>query len=402
MPASLSRVELIALVAAMFASIAFSLDSMLPALPEMGRDLSPQDTNRAGLVLTIFVLGLGFGTFVTGPLSDAFGRKPVILGGAMLFILAAGLARVGGSLEVILAARLVQGLAAAAPRVVALAVLRDCFSGRIMAQVMSFVMLIFTIVPAIAPLLGSFVIAWLGWRGIFVSFMVFMALIALWVIFRLPETLAPEDRRPMRVTLLAGALREMVTHPTVRLSILVQALSMGVLFSMLTLVQPVYDHVFDRADVFPYWFAVVAIVAGSASLINAALVVRVGMRRMVSAAYLGQIAACLAVLWLAQSDLPGPVLFAVFVAWQTSVFFMAGLTMGNLNAIAMEPMGHIAGMAASIIGGIATVLAAGLATAVGLSFDGTLVPLALGILSMSVLAFLLMLGMARAEARLAA
>ncbi|WP_428925248.1 multidrug effflux MFS transporter [Marinibacterium sp. SX1] len=395
----ISRTELIALVAAMFACVAFSIDSMLPALPEMAAELSPDDANAVGMVLTIFVLGLGTGTFVTGPLSDAFGRKPVIIIGALLFIGASALAWRAPSLELVLLARFLQGLAAAAPRIVALAVLRDVFAGRAMAQVMSFVMMVFMIVPALAPLLGSFIINALGWHGIFLAFMIFMGLIAIWVSIRLPETLPVENRRPVRLPVLWSAMREMLAHPTVRLSILVQALSMGILFSMITLIQPIYDQVFDRADSFPYWFGGVAVVSGSASLVNAALVVRLGMRRMVTWTYLGQMIVSATVLVLFHLDLAAGPTFAVFVAWQVTVFFMAGLTMGNLNAIAMEPMGHIAGLAASIIGGIATVLAAPIATAVGLAFDGTARPLALGILVLSIGGFVLMRAMARTETR---
>ena len=396
------RIELIALVAAMFACVAFSVDSMLPALPQMSAALSPEDPNAIGMVLTVFVLGLGLGTFVTGPLSDAFGRKPVILVGAALFIAAAALAWQAPSLHLLLLARFLQGLAAAAPRIVALAVLRDVFAGRAMAQVMSFVMMVFMIVPALAPLMGSFIIAALGWPGIFVAFMIFMGAIAVWVSVRLPETLAVEDRRPMRLPALWAAVREMMLHPTVRLSILVQALSMGILFSMITLIQPIYDQVFHRAEAFPYWFGGVAVVSGTASLVNAALVVKLGMRRMVTWTYLGQVVISAVVLMLFGVGLDESATFAVFVGWQVTVFFMGGLTMGNLNAIAMDPMGHIAGMAASIIGGIATVLAAPIATAVGLSFDGTARPLALGVLLLSIGGYVLMLKMARTEARMAA
>ncbi|MEM8731204.1 MAG: multidrug effflux MFS transporter [Pseudomonadota bacterium] len=397
----LSRVELIALVAALFACVAFSLDAMLPAMPQMAQQLSPEDPNRIGLVLTVFVLGLGIGTFLTGPLSDAFGRRAVILWGAALFILASAVAWQSDDLTVVLLSRLVQGLAAAAPRVVAMAVLRDVFSGRAMAQVMSFVMMIFMIVPAIAPLMGSFVINAWDWHGIFMAFVIFMGALGLWVALRLPETLAVSDRRPFRAPLLWSAVREMILHPTVRISIIVQVLSMAVLFSTLTMVQPIYDTVYDRAESFPYWFGAVAVVAGTGSLLNAVLVVRIGMRRMVAYVYLGQMLITVAVLahiYLGQTEVGA---FWVFVFWQVSIFFMGGLTMGNLNAIAMEPMGHIAGLAASVIGGIATVLAAPVATVIGLSFDGTLRPLAIGILGLTVAGYLSMRAMAKAEARMA-
>ena len=398
----MSKAEFVALIAMMFATIAFSIDSMLPALPEIGAQLSPDDINRAQLILTSFVLGMGIGTFFTGPISDAIGRKPVIFAGAALYIAASAVAWASSSLELVLAARVVQGLGAAGPRVVAMAIIRDLFSGREMARIISIAMMIFTLVPAIAPMLGAGVIALVGWRGIFVSFILFALIIVTWMGVRLPESLAPENRRPFRLPLMIAATQEMFAHPTVRLSILVQTLCMGILFTMLTMVQPVYDVIHDRADSFPFWFGFVALMSGSASLLNAALVVRVGMRRMVTWALGAQIMITSLVILLNFSKLAPDYSFALFVIWQTTIFFMAGVTLGNLNAIAMEPMGHIAGMAASVIGSISTVLAAAIAAPVGLLFDGSLTPLTTGILTMCVVAFGLMVHMGRIESRLPA
>ncbi|UWQ85372.1 multidrug effflux MFS transporter [Leisingera caerulea] len=398
----MAKAEFIALIAMMFATIAFSIDAMLPALPEIGAALSPDDVNQAQLVLTSFVLGMGVGTFFTGPLSDAFGRKRVIAGGAVLYILAAAVAWQAQSLELLLASRVVMGLGAAGPRIVGIAIVRDLYAGREMARLMSIAMMIFTLVPAFAPMLGAGIIAFSGWRGIFLAFAIFAVIIVIWMGLRLPETLARENRRPFRLPLMLGAVKEMLGHPTVRLSIMVQTLCLGMLFTMLTMVQPVYDVIFGRADSFPFWFGFVALMAGTASLLNAAIVVRVGMRRIVTWSLAVQIVASAAMLFLSSSPLPDGLLFGLFIAWQTSVFFLAGTTLGNLNAIAMEPMGHIAGMAASVIGAISTVLAAAIAARVGLLFDGSLMPLGAGLLTMAALGFLLMLQMARAEARLPA
>ena len=170
----LSRTEFIALMGTIFATVAFSIDAMLPALPEIAAELSPQDANRAQLILTSFVLGMGLGTLVVGPLSDALGRKRVILMGAALYLIGAALAFVAPSLEMILLARVIQGLGASGPRVVSLAMIRDLYSGRAMAQIVSYAMLIFTIFPAVAPLIGAAIIAGFGWRSIFVAFLVFL------------------------------------------------------------------------------------------------------------------------------------------------------------------------------------------------------------------------------------
>ncbi len=398
----MSNAEFISLIAMMFATIAFSIDAMLPALPEIGAQLSPHDVNQAQLILTSFVLGMGIGTFFTGPLSDAFGRKPVIIVGAAIYTLSAAVAWASSSLELVLIARVTMGLGAAGPRVVAMAIVRDLYSGREMARMISIAMMIFTLVPAFAPLMGQGIILFTGWRGIFAAFAIFAIIMVLWMQIRLPEPLAREHRRAFRLPLLLAAIKEMVTHPTVRLSILVQTFCLSMLFTMLTMVQPIYDVIFGRAESFPFWFGMVALMSGSASLLNAAVVVRVGMRRMVTWSLAMQILFSAVMLSLEGFALPSGLAFGLFIAWQTSVFFLAGTTLGNLNAMAMEPMGHIAGMAASIIGGISTVIAAAIAAPIGLLFDGSLLPATAAILVMAVISFLVMLHLGRVETRLPA
>ena len=398
----MGRIEFVGLIAMMTATIAFSIDAMLPALPEIAAELSPEIAHRAPLILTSFVLGMGLGTFFSGPISDAFGRRNIVFGGAALYSLSAFVAWMSNSLEVMLVARVFQGLGASGPRVVAVAIIRDLYAGREMARIMSLVMMVFALVPALAPMLGAGIIAAAGWRAIFVAFMAFSILTVIWMGLRLPETLPQEKRRPLRARLIIDAVRELIGHRTVRLSILVQSLALAMLFSMLMLVQPVYDEVYGRGDSFPFWFGAIAVVAASASLINALLVVRYGMRRLVTLALGVQIGLSGAMYFANLGALPDPWGFYAFVFFQTCLFFQAGLTLGNLNAIAMEPMGHIAGMAASVVGAISTVLAALIASPVGLMFDGTTKPLALAILVMAAMGFALMLYMGRVEARQAA
>lgn len=394
---ALSRVEFIALMAMLFATIAFSIDSMLPALPEIAQELSPDDINRAQLILTSFVLGMGIGTFFTGPLSDTFGRKPIILGGAALYIVGAILAYFAQGLELVLFARFLGGLGAAGPRVVGLAIVRDVYAGREMARIMSFVMMVFTLVPAVAPLLGSFIIAFGGWRGIFLAFILFSIFSAGWLALRQPESLPVQNRRPLKWAMLWAAVQEMFAHPSVRLSILAQTLCFSLLFMSITLIQPIFDITFGESAHFPYWFAGMALVAGSASLLNATLVMRIGMRKLATFALGAQVvlSTLMTLAWL--SGLPLNIMFFVFLFWMTSVFFQTGLTLGNLNAITMEPMGHIAGIAASVSGAVATVCGAALAIPVGLSFANTPLPLSVGIGIASLAAFLVLLHMRRVE-----
>ena len=384
-------VEFIALLAMMFAMTAFSIDAMLPALPQIAAELTPDAPNRAQLIITSFVLGMGVGTFVTGPLSDAYGRRVVILLGAILYSAGAMLAWSAPTLELVLAARFLQGLGVAGPRIAGMALIRDLYSGRQMARLISFVMMIFTLVPAVAPLIGSFIIAGFGWRAIFVAFVLFAAISMTWFMLRQGETLAHHARRPLKPESLLVAVREVVTHRVVMLVTLAQTLAFGSLFATLSSTQQVFDQTFGKAESFPRWFAVIAIFAGTASILNARLVVRIGMRTMVTTTFIVQVVISSVMLFLFWTGwMPDILAFPAYVLWTVSVFAMAGLTIGNLNALALEPMGHIAGTAASIVAAIATVLSVPLAVPIGLAFDGTPVPLMAGVLVFCLLALPLM------------
>jgi MFS transporter, DHA1 family, multidrug resistance protein len=384
MPKRLSYPEFVAMIAAMFAILAFSIDSMLPALPQIAAELTPDAPNAAQLIITSFVFGMGFGTLLAGPLSDAFGRRPVIFAGVALYAVGAVAAWAAPTLETLLAARLVQGLGAAAPRVVSLAITRDLYQGRQMAKIMSFVMMVFTIVPALAPFIGQYIIAAAGWRSVFLAFLVFASFAMLWFGLRQAETLP--ERRPLTGARLVNGIREVLSHRVIRLSILAQVFIQACLFGTLSSTQPILDVIYGRADEFPMWFAVIAVCSSSGSFVNAALVVRLGMRRMVVSVLIGQVVASGLMLALTLSGgIPPGLAFPLHLIWTISVFFMIGLTMGNLNALAMEPVGHIAGMAASVMGALSTVVAVPVAAVIGLMFDGTALPL---IASVAVLALL--------------
>jgi len=390
--------EFIALMAMLTATVAFSIDAMLPALPEIGAELTPNALNRAQLILTSFVLGLGIGTMFAGPLSDAFGRRTIMISGAAIYCIGAVMAWAAPSIELMLAARLLQGLGAAGPRIVALATIRDLYSGRDMARIMSFVMVIFALVPALAPSMGAVIIAGFGWRSIFLAFLLFSVLSVIWLALRQPETLPPSLRRPLRLKLMRDAIVELMSHASIRLSIAVQTLCYGMLFGVLASTQQIFDVTYDQGANFPLWFGGIAVVAASASLLNARLVGRLGMRPLIKGMLTVQIGFSGLMIAAVLLPIPDQVEFAIYVIWTTSVFFQAGLTIGNLNALAMEPVGHIAGMAASLISAIATVGSVIIAAPVGLAFDGTALPAALSLMAMAVVALLLTMQIRRETA----
>ena len=387
-PKRLSQGEFIALMGVMFATIAFSIDAMLPALPEIAAELSPEAPNNAQLILTSFVIGMGAGTLVAGPLSDAFGRRSIIFLGAGLYVIGALLAYVAPSLELILAARVLQGLGAAGPRIVSLAMVRDLYAGREMARVVSFAMLVFMAFPAIAPLIGAGIIAAFGWRAIFLAFLLFSFVSIGWLALRQPETLPAPERRALNPTTIRASAIEVLRHRQVMLSTVIQILIFGMLFGTLSSVQPVFDITYGRGDSFPLWFGGIAIISAGPPLINAALVVRLGMRPLIRAALGAQVILSLLALAIFLSGLlPGDSSFWIFLIWTAAMFAATSFTLGNLNALGLEPMGHIAGMASSVMGAISTLFGASLGAIVGLFFNGTPVPLVGAVSVFSIIAY---------------
>lgn len=379
------------MAAMLFAIVAFSIDGMLPSLPEIAAELTPDDPNRAQLIVTSYVFGMGVGTLFAGPISDTFGRKPSILFGIALYCAGSAMASIAPTLDLLLAARVLQGLGAAWPRVVTLAMIRDMYSGREMARIVSFAMMTFMLVPALAPSVGTLVIALFGWRGMFAAVIVFALVAGGWMVIRREETLPPEKRKPLRLRPLYIAFREVLSHRVVVTVTLVQTLVYGAMFGTLSSTQPVFEITFGRGASFPFWFAVIALGSSLANLVNATLVLRLGMRLLVTLALGVQVVFSTGMSIAMEFNLlPDWLTFPLYVAWTASVFMTATFSIGNLNALALEPLGHIAGMAASVNGCIATVIAVLIAAPIGLAFDGTPVPLQASVAVLIVAAFALM------------
>ena len=389
--AGMRQGELIAMLAFLFATVAFSMDAMLPALPQIASELIPADVNRAQLVLTGFMAGMGVGTLFAGPISDALGRKPAMAIGLTIYLVFSIVAMFAHSLEALLLARFAQGLGAASPRIVGTALVRDLYSGREMARITSFIMMVFMIVPAMAPLIGQGFIAVLGWRGVFIGCFMFGATGWLWLGLRQPETLAPEARRPLRAGHLWAGMREVLSDRQVVLSTITMTLGFAQMFALLSTAQQLFGETYGQGDRFPLWFAAMALLAALGTLINSRLVMRVGMRMIARTAYLAQIFVSGAFLLALQSGLlPAALQFPVFFLWAVGIFTMAGLTFGNLNALAMQRMGHIAGMTASVVAALSTLGSVLIAAPVGLAYDGTAMPVAVAALVCSALAWAIM------------
>src|SRR5690606_11183386 len=351
-----------------------SLDIMLPALDQIRDDLNVTVDNRQQLVVAIYMLGFALGQVFYGPLSDRFGRPPMLFAGLALYIPASIGCAFATSLDNLLVWRLVQGFGNAAPRIIAVAVVRDVYGGRKMAEVMSFVMMTFIIVPVLAPSVGGLVLLYGEWPAIFWVLGVAGALILGWTALRLPETRPEEDRAPLSVAWLGAALHKTVTT---RMT-LGYTLATGVIFAALlayvSSAQQIFTSVYELGDLFPIVFGVTAIGMAAASVLNGRFVGRVGMRRISHTALIGYLVAGLGMTLAVR--LTGTPPLALFMGLLILGLFCFGLIMPNFNAIAMEPMGHIAGTASSFIGAVTTATAAVLGGWVGQRYDGTILPLA--------------------------
>ena len=376
----ISTAEFVAIMAMLVATVAISIDGLLPALSIIAKELTPLRPNNAQIILSSFVAGMAIGTLIVGPLSDSYGRKPIIYGGAFIYILTSVVCVVSQSLELILVARFLQGVGASAPRVVAQALVRDFYKGREMARISSFIMIVFALVPAVAPLLGSFVMFAFDWRAIFFMFIAFVAISTIWMGLRINETISEENRVKFNLRNLVSAFREVLSHPLILIAVITLVFAYSILFVGIFLIQPVFERVFGRPESFPYWFAAIALLAASSSYVNAQLVRRLGMRMLTNIAFRTQVGLSIAILLVfGLGYFDGEFGFFCFLFWMFSIFFQAGLTMGNLTALAMEPVGHIAGTAASLISAIATIGSVFLAAIVGQFFDGTPIAMIVGI-----------------------
>jgi len=381
--------EFIALLAWLMALTALSIDIMLPALPEIGRDLGASSDNERQLVVTTYLLGLALGQLVWGPISDRIGRKPPLLAGLVVYAVGGLVAYFSESLLVLLGARMLQGFGGAAARTIGTAIVRDAYEGRPMARVMSFVMTVFILVPVLAPAVGQGIIAVSTWRVSFLG-LFFAGLVALaWVGLRLPETHPdraagqPANSKP-RMGFGAGLRMIMTNRVTVGYG-MASGFMFGTLVSYISSAQQIFVDHFGLGKLFPVAFGAIAGTMALAAMTNAQLVQRLGMRRLAHTGVICFIVVAGALVALAANGKPPMIPFAIMLG---GCFFLFGITMPNLNAIAMQPVGQVAGLASSLIGSSTTVMGVIFGSIIGQSFDGTPRPLAIGFAAMGICAFL--------------
>ena len=380
------RIEFVVLISSIMMIVAFTIDSMLPALPAIGSSLGVSDEARWPFVISAFLAGFGISQLFVGMLSDRYGRRGLILWSLFGFAVTSLAASLAPTFEHLLVARLAQGLTCAGARVIVTSIVRDRYEGREMAQVMSLASMVFMAAPILAPAMGQLVLSVASWRWIFAVLAAIGLATWVWVMFRLPETLAPENRTAISLPAAVASARIVVTD---RMSLgygcAMAVVSCG-LFGFLMSVQPIFQHTFERPELLPRGFAIMAAGMAVASLVNAAIVRRYGMRRIGHAAlffFTGVAGIHLIVA------LSGHESLATFIGLQMTMMIGFSLMAGNFGAMAMENMGAVAGMASSLQGSLSSLAAAVIGAIIGRSFDGTTVPLYAGYLTCGVVALII-------------
>ncbi|MDE2761158.1 MAG: multidrug effflux MFS transporter [Gemmatimonadota bacterium] len=363
--------EFVALIALLMSLVALSIDAMLPALQEIGHDLGATRPNDAQFVITAVFVGIGIGQILFGPLSDRIGRRRAILAGLVVFMAGCLVSILAPTFGAMIAGRVVQGIGVAAPRIVTVAMVRDQYEGRRMARLMSFAMSVFILVPIVAPALGQAVLWVGGWRAIFATILA-VAMVALtWFGARQPETLPAARRRPFSPGIIGKAVLEVLRTRAALGYTLATTCVFAPFLAYLSSSRQIFQEAYQTGALFPLWFGVLSLSFGCASLLNGRLVMKHGMRRLAraAAASLTLVSVAAVALAFAFAGLPP---FWLLMSYLLLAFFFVGLLFGNLNALAMRPLGHIAGVGAAVVASLTTFLGVPLGAMVGQSFDGTM------------------------------
>ncbi|MBT8306058.1 MAG: multidrug effflux MFS transporter [Maribacter sp.] len=369
--------EFVALMAALMSSVALAIDALLPALSQIGIAINSFDATDNQLLITMIFLGLGVGQLFFGPLSDTFGRKPMIYLGFTLFAFASIICVLAPSLEWMIIGRILQGIGLSSARTISIAIIRDTYKGDYMAKVMSFVTAFFILVPVVAPAIGKGIMDVFGWESIFYMQLVFALAVAIWFWKRQPETLHPEYKIPFSSHLFIDGLRELLKYKETLAFTLISGLITGSFLVYLSASQHIFEDLYGLKDAFPYIFAGLSISIGLSTYLNGTLVVKLGMRKLsLMALVIFSGIALMYVFLFWNSTNPDIIVLVGFLSIQ---FFCLGFMWGNFRSIAMEPIGHIAGIGAAITGFVSTLLSIPIATYVGSFIQDSVLPMFLGL-----------------------
>ncbi len=379
-------IEFIFLVALLMALVSATINMLLPAFQKMSIDFQLKDKNQIQLSISLLYLGLGISQALYGVISDSIGRKPTIYFGLVLFIIGCMISWLSSSIETLLIGQILQGVGLGAPRVISVAIVRDQYEGVRMARAMSFIMVIYVLTPTISPILGKSIINLLNWRTLFIVYICFGMFLFLLFKYRMPETLRLEKRRKFSVQQLKQAIIEIFKNQKSLGYTIILGLYSGVFITYLNLSQAIFEFQYNLGEQYPYYFSFLALSIGLASFTNGKLVNRLGMEIMTQAAIVFSIGSAIVILTINHFIMLPFWMFVIFMFIQ---LFSYGLLIGNINALAMEPLGHIAGLGASIVGAISTLISVPLSILIGSFYSNNTFPIIIGFLAVGILSLLI-------------
>jgi len=369
--------EFIALMALMMSLMALSIDIMLPALSQIGQELKVAEANDNQLIISVLFLGFSLGMIIYGPMSDSFGRKPAVYLGLSIAVIGCSLSLFAESFSAMLVGRFLQGLGLAAARIITVALVRDLYHGNEMGKVMSLIMTIFILVPILAPTLGQGVLLIANWRMIFALILVLSILVLVWFSVRQVETIVHSKRVPFSLTDIGQKLFQVCKNREVMAYTIMSGFVFSAFLGYLNSSQQIFQDQYQLGAMFPLYFGLLAISVGCASMVNAKLVMKYGMRFMSKYALITiTLTSIIFFLFALQSD-GNPHLWQL-MSYLSIVLFCFGILMGNLNGLAMEPLGHMAGLGASVVGAISTFVAVPFGMMIGQSYNHTIMPMVSG------------------------
>ncbi len=372
----LSQYEFVTLMAFLMSIVALAIDALLPAINQISADIGIQNSTNNQLLITMIFLGLGFGQLIFGPISDSVGRKPVVFMGFGVFIIASFICINATNLNTMIFGRILQGIGLSAPRTISIAIIRDSYSGDYMARIMSFVTVVFILVPIVAPAMGKFVLDHYNWQTIFYIQLFFSVLVSIWFWIRQPETLLENQQIKFSSHIFSDGLKELMKYKRTIGFTIISGFITGSFMVYLSTAQQIFQVQYQLTDEFPFIFAALAISVGFATFLNGTLVLKYGMEKLVTIAMVAFfIVSILYVTVFYNSPNPNIYTLLVFFGLQ---FFAIGFLFGNLRALAMEPVGHIAGIASAITGFTSTMMAVPISTYIGKYVTTTALPLFVG------------------------
>lgn len=381
--------EFILLMALITSLIALSIDAIMPAFPVMTKDLHVMGNNSIQSVIIYIFLGLAIGQLLFGTISDIFGRRMPVIIGLVLYIAGSLLALFSHNLNIMIVARIMEGIGLSGPRAASIALTRDLYEGDSMARVMSFIMMVFIMVPIVAPTIGQFILFFASWKAIFYFLIIIGCISLVWFSLRQPETLPPEKRLSFSWSQLLFSVKEILNNKQSLGYTLTGGIINGAFIGYLSLSQPIFQDEYHLGNKFPIFFALLAIAIGTASFINGKFVIRFGAQKM---SYYAAIVFTLSssIFFIVAQITNGHPSLYLLVAFMLIILFAIGIMFGNQVALAMNPIAHIAGIGAAIVGASSTLIGVSISIIIVHSFNQTVTPLAVAFVLCGMLTVIIM------------